>query len=42
MAAKELLKIHEVVKYPDPVLARPGAAVSVFDETPAIAGGGDV
>jgi peptide deformylase len=32
MAAKELLKIHEVVKYPDPVLARPGAAVTVFDE----------
>jgi peptide deformylase len=32
MAAKELLKIHEVVKYPDPVLARPGAPVTVFDE----------
>jgi peptide deformylase len=32
MATKELLKIHEVVKYPDPVLARPGAAVTVFDE----------
>jgi peptide deformylase len=32
MAAKELHKIHEVVKYPDPVLARPGAAVTVFDE----------
>ena len=32
MAAKDLLKIHEVVKYPDPVLARPGAAVTVFDE----------
>lgn len=25
------LKIHEVVKYPDPVLARPGAPVTVFD-----------
>ena len=31
MATKELLKIHEVVKYPDPVLARPGAPVTVFD-----------
>ena len=30
--AKELLKIHEVVKYPDPVLARPGALVTVFDD----------
>jgi peptide deformylase len=32
MATKELLKIHEVVKYPDPVLARPGAVVTVFDD----------
>ena len=32
MAAKELVKIHEVVKYPDPVLARPGAPVTVFDD----------
>jgi peptide deformylase len=31
-AAKELHKIHEVVKYPDPVLARPGAPVTVFDD----------
>jgi peptide deformylase len=31
MAVKELLKIHEVVKYPDPVLARPAAEVTVFD-----------
>ena len=31
MATKEALKIHEVVKYPDPVLARPGAPVTVFD-----------
>jgi peptide deformylase len=32
MAAKELLKIHEVVKYPDPVLAKPGAPITVFDD----------
>jgi peptide deformylase len=32
MAAKELLKIHEVIKFPDPVLARPGAVVTVFDD----------
>jgi peptide deformylase len=32
MAAKELVKIHEVVKYPDPVLARPGLPVTVFDD----------
>src|SRR5580700_6050437 len=32
MATKEALKIHEVVKYPDPVLARPGAPVTVFDD----------
>lgn len=25
------LKIHEVLKYPDPVLAKPGATVTVFD-----------
>jgi peptide deformylase len=31
-AAKELHKIHEVVKYPDPVLARPGEPVTVFDD----------
>ena len=31
MATKELHKIHEVVKYPDPVLARRGAPVTVFD-----------
>ena len=31
MAAKEAVKIHEVVKYPDPVLARRGAPVTVFD-----------
>ena len=24
-------KIHEVVKWPDPVLAKPGAVVTVFD-----------
>ncbi|HEX9200832.1 MAG TPA: peptide deformylase [Acidobacteriaceae bacterium] len=32
MATKEALKIHEVVKYPDPVLAKPGVPVTVFDE----------
>jgi peptide deformylase len=32
MAAKELLKIHEVVKYPDPVLAKPAAPITVFDD----------
>ena len=32
MATKEALKIHEIIKYPDPVLARPGAAVTEFDE----------
>jgi peptide deformylase len=31
-AAKELHKIHEVVKYPDPVLAQPGETVTVFDD----------
>jgi peptide deformylase len=31
MAAKELLKIHEVVKFPDPVLVRPGEPITVFD-----------
>jgi peptide deformylase len=25
-------KIHEIVKYPDPVLAKPGAPVTVFDD----------
>ena len=29
--AKETLKIHEIVKYPDPVLAKPAAAVTEFD-----------
>ena len=29
--AKETLKIHEIVKYPDPVLAKPGAPVTEFD-----------
>jgi len=32
MAAKAAVKIHEVLKYPDPVLARPGAPVTVFDD----------
>lgn len=32
MATKEALKIHEIIKYPDPVLARPGAIVTEFDE----------
>jgi len=32
MAAKELLKIHEVVKYPDPVLAKRAAPITVFDD----------
>jgi peptide deformylase len=32
-AAKDVVKIHEVVKYPDPVLARPGAPVTVFDDS---------
>ena len=31
MAAKEALKIHEIVKYPDPVLAKMCAPVTVFD-----------
>jgi peptide deformylase len=31
-AAQELLKIHEVVKYPDPVLAKSAAPVIVFDD----------
>jgi peptide deformylase len=31
MATKEPLKIHEVVKFPDPVLAKPGAPITVFD-----------
>jgi peptide deformylase len=30
--AKGLLKIHEVVKYPDPVLATAGAPVTIFDD----------
>jgi peptide deformylase len=32
MAAKRLLKIHEITKYPDPVLAKPAAPITVFDE----------
>jgi peptide deformylase len=32
MATKEALKIHAVVKYPDPVLAKPGAPITVFDK----------
>ena len=32
MAAKQAIKIHEVVKFPDPVLAKPGAPVTVFDD----------
>jgi peptide deformylase len=32
MTAKAAVKIHEVLKYPDPVLARPGAPVTVFDD----------
>jgi len=31
MATKEALKIHAVVKYPDPVLAKVGEPVTVFD-----------
>ncbi len=31
MGDKRVGKIHEVVKWPDPVLAKPGAAVTVFD-----------
>jgi peptide deformylase len=31
-AAKPLHKIHEVVKYPDPVLARRGETVTIFDD----------
>jgi peptide deformylase len=30
-AVQKLNKIHEVVKWPDPVLAKPGAVVTVFD-----------
>ena len=32
MATKKAVKIHEVVKYPDPVLAKPGTPVTVFDD----------
>jgi peptide deformylase len=32
MATKEGLKIHEVVKFPDPVLKQPGAPIAVFDD----------
>jgi len=31
MAAKELFKIHEVIKFPDPVLAKPAAPITVFN-----------
>jgi peptide deformylase len=31
MAVKEVLKIHEIVKYPDPVLAKMCEPVTVFD-----------
>jgi peptide deformylase len=30
-AGKKLVKIHEVVKWPDPVLAKPAEKVTVFD-----------
>lgn len=30
--SKEAVKIHEIVKYPDPVLATPAAAVTEFDQ----------
>ena len=30
-ATEKKTKIHEVVKWPDPVLAKPGATVTVFD-----------
>ena len=30
--AKKTTTIHEIVKYPDPVLAKPGAPVTIFDE----------
>jgi len=32
MATKQVLKIHPVVKYPDPVLAKPAEPSTVFDE----------
>jgi peptide deformylase len=32
MATKEALKIHTVVKYPDPVLAKKAEPVTVFDD----------
>jgi peptide deformylase len=32
MATKSALKIHEIVKYPDPVLAKKCTPVTVFDE----------
>src|ERR1039458_654749 len=32
MATKEGLMIHEVVKFPDPVLKQPGAPIAVFDD----------
>jgi peptide deformylase len=32
MATKEAVRIHPVVKYPDPVLAKVGAPVTTFDD----------
>jgi len=32
MATKEAVKIHAVIKFPDPVLAKPGAPITVFDK----------
>ena len=31
VSKKQVSKVHEVVKYPDPVLAKPGETVTVFD-----------
>ncbi len=31
-AGKKLAKIHEVMKWPDPVLAKPAAKITVFDD----------
>ena len=32
MKMAETIKVHEIVKYPDPILAKRGAPVTVFDE----------
>jgi peptide deformylase len=32
MTTKQALKIHPVVKYPDPVLAKPAEPITVFDD----------